>query len=78
MFKQKARNSRPQHSQRDEHRNAIYLQAKLQQPKKGTKDLKLNRLYVFNGKHRGKQTSRERTKIDKSVERESATILLQV
>ncbi len=42
------------------------------------KDLKVNRLYVSNGKHRGKQASRERKKVDKSVEQESATILLQV
>ena len=33
---------------------------------------------MFNGKHRGKQASRERTKIDKSVEREPAAIPLQV
>ena len=33
---------------------------------------------MFNAQHRGKQASRERKKIDKSVERELAAILLQV
>ena len=42
------------------------------------KDLKVDSLLVFNGKHNGKQASRERTKIDKSVEREPTAILLQV
>ena len=46
--------------------------------KRHIKDLKVNSLLVFNGKHNRKQASRERTKIDKSVERELAAILLQV
>ena len=42
------------------------------------KRLKAKSPICIYGKRRGKQTSRERKKIDKSVEREPAAILLQV
>jgi hypothetical protein len=59
-------------SQEDESKEQKRLEKK--GGKEKTKDLKVNRLYIFNGKHRGKQASREREKIDNSVERESAAV----
>ena len=70
--------SKSQYSPEAARRTANDIQAELPQPKESTQGLKDKRPYIFNGKHRGKQASRERKKIDKSVEREPAAILLQV